>query len=124
MAHFARVEEGIVTNVLVVPDEHESYGNEYLNGLGLDGFWLQTSYNTHGGVHLFGGVPLRKNYAGLGYAYDGTLDAFIPLSPYPSWVLDEETCLWDAPVPRPEDDKFYVWDEESGQWVEEAEWTR
>jgi len=96
MAHYAKVENGIVASVLVVPDEHEHDGNEYLNGLGLDGVWLQTSYNTSGGVHSDGGVPVRYNYAGVGYSYDSARDAFIPPMPEEgSWVLNEETCLWE-----------------------------
>lgn len=97
MAHFARVDSGFVTSVLVVPDEFESEGEEYLHGLGLDGRWIQTSYNTYGGVHANGGVPLRKNYAGLGYAYDEERDAFIPPMPEiegVDFVFDEDACIW------------------------------
>ena len=104
MAYFAKVEDGIVTNVLVVPDEHEHEGQAYLNSLGLDGMWVQTSYNTHGGVHYGpdgepdGGVPLRYNYAGIGFTYDDLREAFIAPKPDPSpdgiWVLDEATLTW------------------------------
>lgn len=117
MEYFALVEDGTVTNVLVVPDEHRDDGSSYLNGLGLEGEWVRTSYDTSAGQHASGGVPLRFNYAGVGYSYDEVRDAFIPPRPYPSWVLDESTCLWDAPVPYPNDDKFYVWDESEGEWV-------
>jgi hypothetical protein len=96
MAHFARVEDGVVTDVLVVPDEREGDANDFLNGLGLTGVWVQTSYNTAGGVHANGGVPLRYNYAGVGFTYDPTRDAFIPPMPDEGeWVLNEDTCLWD-----------------------------
>lgn len=117
MAHFARVEDGLVTDVLVVPDEHEADGNGYLNGLGLDGVWVQTSYNTSAGVHSGGGTPLRYNYAGVGFTYDAVRDAFIPPRPYSSWVLDEATCLWVAPVPYP-GGGLWMWDEDAGAWVE------
>lgn len=117
MAHFARVNEGIVTDVLVVPDDQEADGNAYLNGLGLEGVWVQTSYNTYGGVHLSGGTPLRKNYAGIGFTFDAEMDAFIPPSPYPSWVLGGESCLWESPVPYPDDGNDYFWDEDNQAWV-------
>jgi len=80
--------------------------------------YKQTSYNTHGGVHALGGTPLRKNYAGIGYTYDAGRDAFIPPRPYASWVLNETTCLWDAPVAYPDDGKRYSWDEATTSWVE------
>jgi hypothetical protein len=78
------------------------------------GTWIQTSYNTRGGVHSLGGTPLRKNYAGIGYTYDSQRDAFIPPKPYASWTLDEETCLWNAPVARPEGN--YTWNEDEQSW--------
>ena len=86
--------------------------------------YKQTSYNTHGGVHSNGGSPFRKNYAGIGYTYDSGKDAFIPPKPFNSWVLNESTCLWDAPFPRPDDavanggTKRYDWDEATNNWVE------
>jgi len=82
------------------------------------GTWLRTSYNTRGGVHSLNGTPFRKNYAGVGFAYDKTRDAFIPPKPYPSWTLNEDTCLWDVPTPRPEDGKKYSWDETTTSWKE------
>ena len=104
MAHFAKVEEGLVRSVLVVPDEHEGDGEAYLNGLGLEGRWIQTSYNTRGNVHYGadgepdGGVPVRYNYAGIGFAYDEVRDAFIPPEPDAEdgglWVLDDATLTW------------------------------
>jgi hypothetical protein len=112
MAHFAKVEDGIVTHVIVADQSEIDSG---LLGAG----WVQTSYNTIGGQHPEG-RPLRKNYAGIGYAYDANRDAFIPPKPYDSWILNEETCLWDAPTPRPNDGKNYKWDEDTLSWVEVA----
>ena len=85
--------------------------------LGLGGTWVQTSYNTRGGVHTNGGTPLRKNYAGIGYTYDPARDAFIPPKPFDSWILNEDTCLWDAPTPYPTDGGMYYWDEGTLAWV-------
>ena len=82
------------------------------------GEWIQTSYNTYGGVHTQGGTPLRKNYAGIGYTYDRERDAFIPPKPYASWVLNEDTCQWDAPVAMPTDGKMYHWNEQTQAWDE------
>ena len=110
MAHFAKVENNIVTQVIVAEQDVIDSG---LFGTG----WVQTSYNTHGGQHPEG-RPLRKNFAGVGYTYDATLDAFIPPKPFASWVLDENTCLWEAPVAMPTDGKLYSWDEEQQDWVE------
>jgi hypothetical protein len=119
MAYFAQIDENnIVIQVLAISDEQQSRGEEFLAiDLQLGGTWLKTSYNTRGGVHLLGGIPLRKNYAGLGYTYDEARDAFIPPKPYPSWILNEDTCLWDPPVPHPTDGDFYSWDEESQSWL-------
>jgi hypothetical protein len=121
MAHFAEVDENnIVLRVLVVDDFHESNGQEFLaTTLGLGGTWLKTSYNTLGGVHTNGGTPFRKNYAGIGYTYDSVRDAFIPPKPYPSWVLNEESCVYEAPVARPTEG-FYTWNEETTSWDEIA----
>jgi len=110
MAHFAQVENGIVTQVIVAEQDVIDSG---LFGTG----WVQTSYNTHGGQHPEG-RPLRKNYAGVGYTYDSGRDAFIPPKPFASWALNETTCLWDAPTPMPIDDKRYMWDETTTSWVE------
>lgn len=110
MAHFAKVEDGIVTQVIVAEQDVID------SGLFGDG-WVQTSYNTYGGQHPEG-HPLRKNYAGVGYAYDAELDAFIPPQPFPSWTLNEDTCLWGAPSPYPDDGKLYGWDEDTLSWVE------
>ena len=113
MAHFAKVTDGKVTQVIVAEPE---FFNTFVDS--SPGQWIQTSYNTHGGVHTNGGTPLRKNYAGIGYSYDAQRDAFIPPKPFASWVLNEDTCLWDAPIPMPTDDKMYQWDEETQNWVE------
>lgn len=112
MAHFAKVEDGIVTQVIVADQDVID------SGLFGDG-WVQTSYNTYGGQHPEG-RPLRKNYAGVGYAYDAERDAFIPPQTFPSWTLNEDTCLWDAPSPYPDDGKLHGWDEDTLSWVERA----
>lgn len=112
MAHFAKVVDGIVTQVIVAEPE---FFDTFVDS--SPGEWIQTSYNTHGGEHPEG-RPLRKNYAGIGYTYDRVRDAFIPPQPFASWTLNEDTCLWDAPIPRPDDGKVYRWDEETTSWVE------
>jgi len=113
MAHFAKVENGVVTQVIVIEQDVLNTGH-----WGDPASWVQTSYNTSGGVHAQGGTPLRKNFAGIGYTYDAGRDAFISPKPYASWVLDEATCLWNAPTPMPTDDKRYRWDEPTTSWVE------
>ena len=124
MAHWAEIdEENIVVRVLV-GDNNDPAGDEGYSWLvnNLGGTWVKTSYNTYGGVHREGGVPLRKNYAGVGFTYDAERDAFIPPKPFESWVLDEDTCLWEAPIPKPADpdnpDAKYQWDETLVNWVE------
>jgi hypothetical protein len=114
MAHFAKIENGTVTQVNVIDEDYFAENRETR----YTGQWVQTSYNTQGGVHLLGGTPLRKNYAGIGYTYDEVRDAFIPPKPFNSWLLNETTCLWDAPVAYPTDGKLYMWDEEQQQWTE------
>ena len=111
MAHFAKVLNGVVTQVIVAEPE---FFNVFIDG--APGEWIQTSYNTRGGTHTLGGEPMRKNYAGIGYTYDRERDAFIPPKPYASWLLDEDTCLWGSPVPCPQDGQKYVWDETNQQW--------
>jgi hypothetical protein len=112
MSHFAKVNNGIVEQVIVAePEFFQTFVDT------SPGEWIQTSYNTHGGQHPEG-RPLRKNYAGIGYTYDRQRDAFIPPKPYASWIFDEDTCLWNAPVPYPNDDKRYNWNEETQSWVE------
>jgi hypothetical protein len=116
MSHFAQVKNGIVVQVIVAEQEAID------SGIFGDG-WIQTSYNTHGGQHPEG-RPLRKNYAGIGFTYDAQKDVFIPPQPYSSWIMDEETCLWNPPVMRPadatalENRKTYKWDEPTLSWVE------
>lgn len=113
MSHFAKVENTIVTQVIVAEQDFIDSG-----AVGDPSLWVQTSYNTKAGVHVNGGTPLRKNFAGIGYTYDKTLDAFIPPKPYASWVLDENTCQWNSPIPHPNDGKEYQWDEVSQSWVQ------
>ena len=113
MAHFAKVVNGKVIKVIVA--EAEFFDNFVDTS---PGEWMQTSYNTIKGIHLDGGTPLRKNFAGIGFSYDKAKDAFIPPSPYASWVLDEDTCVWEAPVAYPNDGKEYNWDEDNTNWKE------
>ena len=110
MAHFAEIDENnIVLRVLVVPDAQENRGQDFLaNDLKLGGTWIQTSYNS----------TIRKNFAGVGFTYDIDRDAFIPVKPFDSWVLDEDTCKWEAPIPYPTDGKSYSWDEDALNWIE------
>ena len=96
--------------------EREDIGIDFLTKLHGWSVWVQTSYNTHGGVHSLGGTPLRKNFAGIGMTYDETRDAFIPKKPFNSWILNETTCLWNAPVARPNDGKMYTWNETNLNW--------
>jgi hypothetical protein len=113
MSHFAQIDENnIVTQVLVIEQDVVDTGL-----FGNPSSWIQTSYNTSGGVHRLGGTPLRKNYAGIGYTYDVIKDAFIPPKPFNSWTLNEDTCLYEAPTPMPTDDKMYIWDEETTSWL-------
>ena len=112
MAHFAKVENGIVTQVIVIDQETLELGH-----WGDPALWVQTSYNTHGGQHPEG-RPLRKNYAGIGFTYDADRDAFYEPQPFASWTLNEYTCLWDAPTAHPDDGKPYIWDETTLAWVE------
>ena len=125
MAHFAQVDENnLVAQVLVADDDMGDWLAETLGGV-----WVQTSYNTQGGVHYDPetGEPsadqskaLRKNYAGIGWTYDEARDSFIPPKPFASWILNEDTCLWEAPVERPTEGENWTWDEQAGDWVEEA----
>lgn len=116
MSHFAQIDDNNkVVQVIVVEQDVIDTGL-----FGPPEKWIQTSYNTHGGVHLLGGTPLRKNYAGIGYTYDSTNDCFVPPKPYPSWILDGQTCLWQAPIPMPvEEGKYFTWDEDTTSWVEQ-----
>ena len=114
MAHFAKVINGIVEEVIVAEQEFIDSG-----AVGNPENWIQTSYNTYGGVHKLGGIQFRKNYAGKGFIYDKEKDAFIPPKPleYPSWVLNEEKCIWEAPKPMPINNKPYYWNEELLEWT-------
>ena len=111
MAHFAKVIDGKVLQVIVAEPE---FFQTFVDS--SPGEWIQTSYNTHGGQHPEG-RPLRKNYAGIGFTYDATRDAFIPPQPFPSWILNEDTCQWGAPVAIPADGQRYYWDEATTSWV-------
>ena len=112
MSHFAKVENGVVTQVIVIEQDVLNLGY-----WGDPASWVQTSYNTHGGVNSRdGGTSLHKNYAGIGYTWDGI--GFAAPQPYPSWTKSSETYLWQAPTPMPVDDKRYTWDEATLAWVE------
>lgn len=110
MAHFAELDKDNVVLRVIVADTKEWCENN------LGGTWVQTSYNTIGGEHKLGGTPLHKNYAGIGYTFDGT--GFAAPQPYPSWSLNKDTYLWEAPVAYPTDDKMYLWNEDNQEWVE------
>ena len=121
MAHFAKL--GIGNKIERVEVVHnnvattEQAGVDFLNNLyNTRDVWKQTSYNTYGGQHRLGGTPFRKNYAGIGFKYDQTRDAFIEPKPYDSWTLNEKTCLWEAPVAYPDDGKIYIWNETTTSW--------
>lgn len=118
MSHFAKLDENnIVTFVTVGRQEDDGKEAELSQRTGDR--YVQTSYNTRGGVHVLGGTPFRKNYAGIGYTYDENRDAFIPPKPFGSWLLNEDTCLWEPPVPYPADGLDYIWDEPTEKWVEQ-----
>jgi hypothetical protein len=111
MSHFAKIDNNnIVTQVIVAEQNFINSGM-----LGNPSKWIQTSYNTYAGQHPEG-RPLRKNYAGIGFTYDNVRDAFIPPKPYSSWLLNEETCLWESPTPYPNDGNVYVWNEDTTSW--------
>jgi len=118
MAHFAKIVDGIVSQVIVAEPE---FFDTFVDS--SPGTWLQTSYNTRGGVHYNpetgepdGGVALRKNYAGVGFTYDAVRDAFYAPQPYPSWTLNETSCVWEAPVAYPTDGELYIWNEDTQAW--------
>ena len=113
MAHYAKVSNSLVTQVIVAEPE---FFDTFVDS--NPGRWIQTSYNTYGGVHSNGGTPLRKNWAGVGFTYDATKDAFIAPQPYLSWTLNNTTCLWEAPTAYPDDGKKYNWNEDTTAWVE------
>ena len=128
MASFAKIENNIVIAVHSVVNEvlkdsngieQEQLGINFLKTLYNEpnSVWLQTSYNTRGGVHSNNGTPFRKNFAGIGYQYDSQRDAFIPIKPYQSWILNEQTCSWEAPILYPNDGQIYSWNEENQNWT-------
>ena len=132
MAHFAKLGIGnkviavhVVNNEVITDDngqEQEQLGVDFLNNLyGTTDVWKQTSYNTKSGVHILGGTPFRKNHASKGMSYDESRDAFIPSKPFASWVLNEDTCQWEAPSAYPTDGKPYTWDESTTSWAESKE---
>lgn len=114
MSHFAELDENNVVIRVIVAEE------DFINSgaVGDPSRWKQTSYNTQGNQHHLGGTPFRKNYAGIGFIYDSDLDAFLPPKPFASWILDEEPGTWKAPIDRPDDGKFYIWNEEIANWEE------
>ena len=114
MSHFARVENGVVTHVIVIEQDVLDTGF-----WGDPTMWVQTSYNTYAGTHKQGGIPLRKNYAGIGYIYDSERDAFYTPQPFTSWILNNDTCLWEPPVaiPEPVEGIVYTWDEATVSWI-------
>jgi hypothetical protein len=121
MAHFAKIGTGsIVERVEVVHNDvatTEQAGADFLNSIyNTADTWIQTSYNTFAGEHKLGGTPFRKNYATVGGRYDQTRDAFIPIKPFESWTLNEDTCLWEAPVSYPTDGQKYFWNETNQTW--------
>jgi len=128
MASFAKLNsenivitvESVVNEVLKDSNgiEQEYIGIQFLKTLYNEPnvIWKQTSYNTHGGVHDNGGTPFRKNHAGIGYIYDSQRDAFIPKKPYNSWILNENTCIWEAPISKPNDNNVYEWNETTKTW--------
>jgi len=118
MAHYAFLDEHYIVTEVIVGKDESNFDWEKHYGDFRGQLCKRTSYNTIGGVHNSGGTPFRKNYAGIGYSYDPDRDAFIPPKPYPSWVLDEITCLWSAPTAMPDDGKRYNWDEATMSWVE------
>ena len=128
MASFAKLENNIVITVESVVNEvlkdsdgieQESIGIQFLKKLynEPEAIWKQTSYNTNAGIHKLGGTPFRKNHAGIGYQYNLQRDAFIPPKPYNSWILNEDTCLWNSPIPMPNDGQRYTWNEETQSWT-------
>jgi hypothetical protein len=126
MASFAKI--GLNSKVIEVVSVHndvlkdssgvekEELGIQFLNELYKWPIWKQTSYNTKAGIHTEGGIPFRKNYAGIGYTYDEDRDAFIPKKPFNSWILNETTCQWNAPFAKPEDNNIYTWNETTKNW--------
>ena len=131
MAHFAKLDGDnnvigvhIVNNDVITVDgsESEQAGIDFLTNIHGHSVWKKTSYNSFGGTHILGGTPFRKNYAGIGFTYDSSKDAFIPPRPFASWTLNESTCLWDCPITYPDDGKFYTWNETAYQADNSVGW--
>jgi hypothetical protein len=116
MAHYAFIDENYIVTEVIVGKDESNFDWERHYGDIRGQLCKRTSYNTIGGVHTTGGTPYRKNYAGIGYIYDPTLDAFYPPKPYNSWTLNTNSCLWEAPVLYPNDGKMYIWNEDELQW--------
>jgi hypothetical protein len=112
MAHYAKIDENNIVVQVIVAEE------SVINSFDNPDEWIQTSYNTHRGVHSAGETPLRKNFAGIGYTYDTERDAFYSPKPFNSWTLDESSCTWEPPIERPNDDKIYSWNETDQTWDE------
>jgi hypothetical protein len=124
MAHYAKVKDGVVTQVIVAEAD---FFDTFVDS--EPGEWIQTSYNTRGGEHydpetgeVDDGTPLRKNYAGIGFTYDRDRDAFIPPQPFASWTLNDDSCLWECPIAYPDDGAMYTWDEDAYQADNTAGW--
>lgn len=125
MSHWAEIDENNAVIRVTVGNNEDPIGDEGYKWLidNLGGTWIKASYNTRGGIHYGSdgnpdnGTPVRKNYPTPGYAYDKEKDAFIPPQPFLSWTLNENSCLWEAPVPYPQDGKYYTWDEQSKNWI-------
>ena len=118
ISHWAELDENNIVTRVLVGDNNDPAGDEGYQWLldNLGGTWVKTSYNTVAGQHTNGGTPFRKNYAGIGYSYDESRDAFIPPKPFESWTLNEDTCTWNAPVAYPTDGEMYTWNEETTNW--------
>jgi len=117
MAHYAFLDENYVVTEVITGKDESNFDWEIYYGNFRGQLCKRTSYNTQAGVHVTGGIPFRKNYAGIGYTYDPQRDAFIPPKPYASWQLNESTCLWQSPVPMPTDNNMYYWDESTLSWI-------
>jgi hypothetical protein len=116
MAHYAFLDENNIVTEVIVGKEEGNFNWEQQYGSFRGQLCKRTSFNTMGGVHKLGGTPFRKNYAGIGYSYDEQKDAFIPPKPFNSWVLNEDTCLWESPIPYPQDNNKYKWNEQTKSW--------